>query len=197
MAFIPMDFELFMDGEIPIVDVISCPTSVIACACIRWHIQKNKQNGGKIPFSHDTASLRLCPVVATLQIVSQAAALGQNSSCPLGIKVSTSLTNPFQYITTANKCSFALLHSQPTTCIPSTPILKLGPPTPFTSLLQATSQLHCTNFSTPSSKIGYTYKAPPSSCTFGTLSTLCGPTPQPSLLTSTAIPKRAPHPLTN
>ncbi len=112
MVLIFTDFKFILEGKTMVADTISYPPSLIACICICWCTQKNKQNGKTSPFFHIMTSPRLCPVAATLQIVCKVAELGQKFSHSLSIQAFTSLPNPFHYIINTNTTAFLRLASK-------------------------------------------------------------------------------------
>ncbi len=76
------DFEFFLDGEVPVLDITKHPLPTVASVRIWWGRQKNKQNSEKIAFFRDVINPRLCPVVATIRIIQQARSLNSNSGLP-------------------------------------------------------------------------------------------------------------------
>ncbi len=118
-AFVVEDFEFFLDGEIPIHNILDTPLTTISSICIHWRMQKNKQNSEKIPFFCNANNPNLCPVAAALRIICHTFLLHKQSGPPLGIRPVPTHPTHFQYITMAKTAAFLRLAAQHAHKLPS------------------------------------------------------------------------------
>ena len=100
LAFLLADFT-FQDHQGRIIHTIdSTSFASAASVTIEWRFQKNKNNGEKIPFAHDSKRPSICPVHAALRICLRAKRLNLLAEAPLAIYHPTAPTaSNYLYIT--------------------------------------------------------------------------------------------------